>query len=117
MVDCGVFLLIYADLIIHNSDQFLLKKKLCRSEISAHFYDLFKVNADKPREMRAKILQIIDQLAAKSTAGVESDDSDVECLKVVKISKRHYKQKGTVDSDNDPEYLPPRHMKGLYRKQ
>lgn len=97
MVDCGVFLLIYAEIVIHNSELFLLKKKMSRSELSSYFLDVFQVDAGKPREMRTKIVRIIDQLAAQPVPVMESDDSEVECLKVILIPKRKSKRKDRID--------------------
>ena len=111
MVDCGVFLLIYAEIVIHNSELFLLKKKMSRSELSSYFLDVFQVDAGKPREMRTKRVRIIDQLAAQPVPVMESDDSEVECLKVILIPKRKSKRKDRIEfeREKDPDYLPSNH--------
>ena len=118
-MDCGVFLLIYAEIVIHNSDLFLLKKKMSRSELSSYLFNVFQVNPGKPQEMRTKIVKIIDQLAAQSAPVVESDDSEVECLKVVMIPKRKNKWKDTIESDKakDPDYIPSNRRVHCNREQ
>ena len=119
MVDCGVFLLIYAEIVIQNSELFLLKKKMSRSELSSYFLNVFQVDAGKPQEMRTKIVRIIDQLAAQSVPVMESDDSEVECLKVILIPKRKSKRKDRVEFERakDPDYLPSNHRGRCIREQ
>lgn len=104
MVDCGVFLLLYAEIFINCSTKFFLDKKIStRSEKVSNLFPFFQVDSGKPKEMRKKIVRIIDKLTSVSNVSVESDESEIECLEVVMKPKRKYKRKtGNPDKTNGP---------------
>ena len=91
-VDCGIFLLLYAEIFIQNSDRFVFDRKYSTRGTLKSVFPLFQIDPKRAFDMRRQIVAVIDemtsQLAQKEDKEETESESEIECLEVVLKPKR-----------------------------
>ena len=106
-MDCGVFLLMFAEILINHSEEFKLDQKYSPSaqRVLRQRFSLLQIDPLSATQMRQRIVSVIDELTRCSPViqregqEEESDSSELECLEIV-IKKRSG-QRLTVEHESE----------------
>ena len=91
-VDCGIFLLLYAEIFIQHSEQFVFDKKYSTRGSLTSLFPLFQIDPKQAFDMRKRIVAVIDDMTSQFAQTEDKEktesESEIECLEVVLKPKR-----------------------------